>query len=130
MPRDCSSEKQTQATRVLRFRLKDKHASVLKLKAFWVNQVWNYCNDLSYQVWRRERRFMTGYDFAQYTKGAGKAGIALHSQTIQAISEEFAVRRRAAKKVKLNWRASFGSRKALGWIPFKASALRYRNGQL
>jgi putative transposase len=83
MPRDCSSEKQKQANRVLRFRLKDKHASVLDLKAFWVNQVWNYCNDLSFQVWRRERRLMSGYDFAQYTK----AGIPLHSQTIQAIAE-------------------------------------------
>ncbi|MDB5915978.1 MAG: transposase [Massilia sp.] len=130
MPRDCSSEKQKRATRVLRFRLKDKHASALKLKAFWVNQVWNYCNDLSYQVWRRERRFMSGYDFSQYTKGAGKVGIPLHSQTIQAISEEFAARRRDAHKVKLRWRASSGRRKALGWIPFKASALRYRNGQL
>lgn len=130
MPRYCSSEKPIQATRVLRFRLKDKHASVLRVKAFWVNQVWNYCNDLSFQVWRRERRFMTGYDFSKYTKGAGKAGVLLHSQSIQAISEEFSVRRREAKKVKLNWRASSGPRKALGWIPFKASAIRYRNGQL
>ncbi|MDB5916606.1 MAG: transposase, partial [Massilia sp.] len=57
-------------------------------------------------------------------------GIPLHSQTIQAISEEYARRRRDARKVKLKWSASSGRRKALGWIPFKASALQYRNGQI
>jgi putative transposase len=40
------------------------------------------------------------------------------------------LRRRHAHKVKLHWRASSGRRKSLGWIPFKASALQYRNGQL
>lgn len=73
---------------------------------------------------------MSGFDFAKYTKGASKAGVPLHSQTIQAISEEFAVRRKQFKKVKLRWRVSKGSRRSLGWIPFKASALQYRNGQL
>ncbi|MGF6757372.1 RNA-guided endonuclease InsQ/TnpB family protein [Paraburkholderia sp. GAS42] len=32
--------------------------------------------------------------------------------------------------MKLRWRASGGSRRSLGWIPFKATAIRYRNGQL
>ena len=95
-----------------------------------VNFVWNYSNELSYKVWERERRFMSGYDFAPFTKGAAKEGLNLHSQTIQAISEEFVVRRKQFKKVKLRWRVSSGSRRNLGWIPFKAAALRYRNGQL
>jgi putative transposase len=116
--------------RVLRLRLKDKHARILREKAYWVNQVWNYCNDLSLKVWERDCKFLSGYDFAPYTKGAGKAGLPLHSQTVQAISEEFAARRKQFKKVKLRWRKSGGSRRSLGWIPFKASALRYRNGQL
>lgn len=116
--------------RVLRLRLKDRHAGALREKAYWTNQVWNYVNDLSYKVWERERKFLSGYDFAAYTKGAAKAGIPLHSQTVQAISEEYATRRKQFKKVKLRWRVSGGSRRSLGWIPFKASALRYRNGQL
>ena len=41
-------------TRVLRLRLKDKHARALRERAYWVNQVWNYCNDLSVKVLRRE----------------------------------------------------------------------------
>lgn len=117
-------------TRVLRVRIKDKHAGFLRERARWVNFCWNYCNDLQQQVWRRERRFLSGYDFAEYTAGAGKAGLPLHSQTIQAIAEEYATRRKQAKKTRLRWRSSRGSRRNLGWIPFKASALHYRNGQL
>lgn len=132
MPRDSliPAPKPVTNTRMLRLRLKDKHAAVLRDRAMWVNQVWNYCNNLQQQVWTREHRFMSGYDFAAYTKGAGKEGIPLHSQTIQGIAEEYATRRKQFKKVKLRWRVSKGSKRSLGWIPFKASALQYRNGQL
>ncbi len=121
MPRDRSipTDKSIFNTRVLHLRIKDKHAAVLRDRAMWTNQ-----------VWRREKRFLSGYDFAPFTKGAGKEGIPLHSQTIQAISEEYATRRKQFKKVKLRWRISRGSKRSLGWIPFKASALTYRNGQL
>ncbi|TDN67125.1 transposase [Paraburkholderia sp. BL10I2N1] len=117
-------------TRVLRVRIKDRHASELLDKAFWVNQVWNYSNELSYKVWERERRFISGYEIDRYTSGASKAGVPLHSQTIQAISAEFVTRRVQARKVRLRWRVSSGPRRSLGWVPFKASALRYRNGQI
>ncbi|WP_258234678.1 RNA-guided endonuclease InsQ/TnpB family protein [Cupriavidus pinatubonensis] len=120
----------TISTRVLRLRLKDKHTAVLREKAYWVNQVWNYCNEISGKVFQRERRFIGSYEIDTYTAGASKAGIPLHSQTIQAISAEFVTRRAQARKVKLRWRVSSGSRKNLGWVPFKASALRYRNGQI
>ncbi|WP_229419262.1 RNA-guided endonuclease InsQ/TnpB family protein [Pseudoduganella dura] len=116
--------------RVLRLRLKDKHACVLRAKAFWVNQCWNYCNETSYKVWQRERRFLSGYDLDKMTTGASKEGVPLHSQTIQAIGQEYARRRKQFNKAKLRWRKSSGARRSLGWIPFKASALRYRNGQL
>ena len=129
-PSPLPNLKANKVVRVLRLRIKDKHAAALNKMAFWVNQVWNYCNDLSYKVWQRERRFLSGDDFAPYTKGASKAGIDLHSQTIQAVSEEYALRRKQFRKVRLNWRVSAGARRSLGWIPFKASALRYRNGQV
>ena len=51
-------------TRVLRLRIKDKHAPWLREMALHVNQVWNYCNELGFKVWLRERRFMSGFDFA------------------------------------------------------------------
>jgi putative transposase len=118
------------STRVLRLRLKDKHAPALRDLARDVNFVWNYANDLSFKVWQRERRFMGEYDIDKYTAGATREGLNLHSTTVQAISKEFVTRRKQFKKVKLRWRVSGGARRSLGWIPFKASALRYRNGQV
>ena len=117
-------------TRVLRLRIKDRHAPWLREMAFHVNQVWNYCNELGFKVWQRERRFMSGFDFAAYTRGATKEGLPLHSQTVQAVAEELATRRRQFRKVKLRWRVSKGAKRSLGWIPFKSSAIQYRNGQV
>lgn len=125
-----ASPSKDQIVRVLRLRLKDKHARALTEKAYWVNQVWNYCNELSYKVWQRERRFMSGYDFSPYTKGATQAGMPLLAYTVQAVSQEYAIRRQHAKKPQLAWRKSGGTRRSLGWIPFKAPMIRYRNGQL
>lgn len=119
-----------QATRVLRCRLKDKHCKMLTAQAREVNLVWNFCNELSTKVFERERRFISAYEIAAYTKGATKEGLSLHSQTVQAIAEEFVLRRHQFKKVRLSWRKSGGSRRSLGWIPFKASAIGYRNGQI
>ena len=51
-------------------------------------------------------------------------------KTIQAIAEEYVTRRKQFKKSKLRWRVSKGSRRSLGWIPFKQSAITYKNGQI
>ena len=117
-------------TRVLRLRIKDKHAKHLLEQSREVNQVWSYCNETSQRMLERERRFCTGYDLDKLTCGASKEGLSLHSQTVQAISAEYCTRRRQFKKVKLRWRVSHGSRRSLGWIPVKASALSYRAGQV
>ena len=119
----------TTPTRTLRLRLKDKHAGFLREQARSVNFVWNYCNELSVKHFERTRRFLSAYDMQPYTKGAG-AELALHSQTVQAVQEEYVTRRKQFKKVKLRWRVSGGARRSLGWIPFKASAIRYRGGQV
>src|SRR5450631_1404006 len=117
-------------TKVLRLRLKDKHAKVLGALAREVNFVWNYCNDLQITMFKRERRFLSGFDFAKFTRGATREGLHLHSQTVQAIAEEYATRRRQFSKVRLSWRKSTGSRRSLGWIPFKASAIHAAHGQV
>ncbi|MGF6758104.1 hypothetical protein P3T16_005525 [Paraburkholderia sp. GAS42] len=63
-----------QTTRVLHLRLKDRHTRVLQEQARAINFLWNHCNGLSTKVWERERRFLSGYDFYPFTKGAGTAG--------------------------------------------------------
>jgi IS605 OrfB family transposase len=121
---------QTETTRTLRVRLKDRHAAFLRAQAREVNFVWNYCNELAQKILEREQRFCSNVDLDRLTAGATKAGLSLHSQTVQAISNEYVTRRRQFKKRRLAWRKSSGARRSLGWIPVKASALRYRGGQV
>ena len=120
----------TEVTRTLRLRLKDKHSAFLREQAREVNFVWNYCNELSYTILQREGRFCSNVDLDKLTAGATKVGLSLHSQTVQAISKELVTRRKQFKKAKLRWRVSGGSRRSLGWIPLKASAIRYKGGQV
>ena len=69
--------------RVLRIRIKDKHAPSLAEMARAVNFVWNYCNDLSLQMFRRERRFASGIEIQRYLNGASKEGLAVGSAVFQ-----------------------------------------------
>lgn len=119
-----------ESTRTLRLRLKDKHSALLREQAREVNFVWNYCNELSLKILQREGRFCSSAELDRYTAGATKEGLSLHSQTVQAISKELVARRRQFKKRRLAWRKSSGARRSLGWIPVKASALRYKGGQV
>jgi putative transposase len=126
------SSSQCSAVRVLRLRVKDKHAQWLCGLAREVNTVFNYCNELSVKVFERERRFLSGFDFWPFLKGATRGDCALHLpvQAVQAIAEEYARRRRQHQKVRLAWRKSGGARRSLGWIPFKVRTIRYRGGQI
>jgi len=123
-------DKLDQSVKTLSIRVKDKHAKALLQQAREVNFVWNFVNDLSYKHLRRTGKFFSAYDLNAYTTGAGKEGLSLHSQTVQAINEELVTRRKQFKKAKLKWRKSGGSQRSLGWIPFKKSAIKYKNGQV
>jgi len=116
--------------RTLRVRIKDKHAKALDAMACECNLIWNYVNELSYKHLQRTGRFFSAYDIAKYTAGVSKEGLKVHSQTVQGVTEEYVTRRKQFKKAKLRWRVSRGSRKSLGWIPFKVGAVAYHNGQL
>src|SRR5580704_11135275 len=96
------------AVRVLRLRVKDKHAGWLCGLAREVNTVFNYCNELSVKVFERERRFLSGFDFWPFLKGVTRGECALHLpiQAVQEIAEEYARRRRQHQKIRLAWRKS------------------------
>ena len=116
--------------KTLRVRIKDKHAKVLDAMACEVNMIWNFVNELSFKHTQRTGKFFSAYDMNKYTSGATKEGLKIHSQTVQSVSAEYVTRRRQLKKSKLRWRVSHGSRRSLGWIPFKIGAVTYKNGQL
>ena len=116
--------------KTLKLRVKDKHAKVLNQMACEVNMVWNYCNELSYKHLQRTGKFFSAYDIQKYLAGSTKSGLIINSKTIDAIAEEYVTRRRKYKKAKLNWRTSQGARCSLGWIPIKATSIKYINGQI
>jgi IS605 OrfB family transposase len=116
--------------RVLRLRVKDKHARALEEMARAVNFVWNYCNELSMKVLEREGRFIGAHELQRYLNGASREGLAVGSVVFQQIAEEYVTRRAQSHKRRLRWRVSGGARRSLGWIPFKARALRYARGQV
>lgn len=118
------------AIKTLRIRIKDKHASWLQQQANLVNFVWNYCQEISLKALHRENRFLSGYDLAPFVNGATKEGLDLPSPVVQEIAVEYARKRKQFKKAKLRWRASKGSRRALGWVPLRNNVLSYRNGQV
>ena len=114
-------------TKTLKVRIRDKHSKVLASWAYSVNQVWNYCNELSYRSIKERRTWLSGYDLQNYTKGAGK-DLGLNSATVQMIGHEYAVRRQQFKKNRLNWRKSGGVRRSLGWIPVRKDCIGFKNG--
>lgn len=115
--------------KTLHLRVKDKHAKLLLAQAKEVNMVWNYCNETSIKILERENRFCSGYDLDKLTAGSSKE-LSIKSQTIQLVSKEFVSRRVQFKKRRLNWRVSKGSKRSLGWVPFKKSSIVYKNGQI
>jgi len=116
--------------KTLRVRIKDRHCALLSAMAREVNFVWNYVNELSSRSIRERGQFLSGYDIDAFTKGASRAGLQINSQTVQAVSAEYVVRRKQFKKTRLAWRKSGGARRSLGWIPVKGQTVKFRNGQL
>ena len=117
--------------KTLKLRIRDKHCKMLDQLASEVNFVWNYVNDLGFKHLKRKGEFLSAYDVAKYTKDASKE-CNLHSQTIQAVTEELVTRRKQFKKAKLKWRVSNkkSARRSLGWIPFKKVAIKSADGSV
>jgi len=93
--------------------------------------VWNYANELSARVFERERRFIGAYELQKYTDSATKAGLGLHSHTVQEIGQEYCRRRKQFKKVKLRWRASGGApQPGLGSVQNRSAEVWARPGAL
>jgi putative transposase len=99
------------------FRIKDQTAGKHLLKmGYSVNYVWNYCNEVNAERWAKFRKTFSAYDLHKLTSGCAKE-LGLHSQTVQAICDEYAKSAKQQKRVRLNWRSR---KRSLGWIPFKA----------
>lgn len=110
----------------LHYRLKDASSrTVLVRMSNSVNYVWNYCNAANLKQVKSYNKWLNEYDLCSLTAGCSKE-LGLNSQTIQSVCKEFKTRQFQFKKLKLNWRTS-KKNKSLGWIPFKAGSIAYKN---
>ncbi|MDT8924971.1 transposase [Pseudomonas taiwanensis] len=124
-------------TKTLKLRIKDKHAKAMLAMARDVNQVWNFCNETQFRSLKRycnkPKTWLSGFDLQKLTNGFSKCeGVTIGSATQQQVCEEFATRIRQFKRQRLKWRVSDrkSPKYSLGWVPFKARAVTYRNGQV
>jgi transposase len=115
---------------MLTFRYRVKDASSrrhLARHARACNAVWNFCAATQREAERRWKgggsgKWPSAFDLIKLCTGAAK-DLGLHSDTVQTICRQFAAARDAARRHP-KFRASFGAKKALGWIPFIPRAIR------
>jgi putative transposase len=102
------------------YRIKDSGCTdTLGQMARAVSFVWNFANETQLSAIRWDKKWPSAFDLHKLTAGSSKE-LGLHSQSVQAVCEEYATRRKQAKKRKLRWRG----KKSLGWIPFKSSGVK------
>jgi putative transposase len=129
MPTECSTNQSVVCVRTLRLKVKAESYPWLNQAAIEVNQVWNYSNEISAKAARPcagRPKWLSAYDLDKLTAGASQYFECIGSETIQRVNAEFATRRKQFKKIRLRWRVSGGSKRSLGWIPFKAVQLKRR----
>jgi putative transposase len=117
----------------LRLKVKREGYAWLNRAAIEINQVWNYSNEIGYKAARPfvgESRWLSAFDLDKLTAGATEFFAHIGSETIQRVNAEFATRRKQFKRTKLRWRVSSGSKRSLGWIPFKAMQLKHNGRSL
>ena len=103
-----------------KYRIKSGDRS-LRRHAIACNQVWNFCVATQREAERRwggdkRARRPTAFDLIRLTTGVA-ADLGLHSDTVTQICRQFAKSRDVNRKCP-RFRASFGGKRALGWIPF------------
>lgn len=119
--------------KTLRLKVRPESYSWLNEAAFEVNTVWNWANETSEKAVRRfagPAKWLTGFDLDKLSTGAYAFFGKISADTIQRVNAEFASKRYAARKVRLSWRRSGGSRRSLGWVPFKGVTLKRKGRAL
>jgi putative transposase len=112
-----------------KYRIKDRRAKrALRAYAIAVNQVWNYCVayqrdvEARYRLGAPKRRWPSGFDLCNLTAGTYKE-LGISADTINQVCIRFAHARNAKRRAP-RFRASFGPRRALGWVPVKKGRAR------
>lgn len=117
-------------TLTYKYRIKDRSAKKrLRLYAYAANQVWNYCaaqqrdTEDRYHAGAKPRRWASHFDLQKLCKGVGR-DLGLHQQSVGGVCRAFAQARDKLKHAP-RFRASFGTKRALGWIPFESQSRQH-----
>ena len=111
-----------------KFRVKDATSrKALERHAIACNQVWNFCvatqrEAQSRRIAGRNCRWPSAIDLGNLVTGCA-ADLGIHSDTTNQICRQF-VRSRDQHRKCPRFRASFGGKRALGWMPFVARCIR------
>lgn len=118
-----------------KYRLKDRRARrVLNDHAYAVNQVFNWCAaqhrdaQARYSAGAPRRRWASAFDLIEQCKGVG-VYLGVHQQTVQSVCDQFARSRDQHKRCP-KFRASFGLKRALGWVPFQRQSRQIGNNSV
>lgn len=124
--------------KTLKVRVKDRHAPILREMAFQVNQLWNACNaetaencyipvpEVGYMRVR-----ITSFDLEKIVNPVRKQRCPLIIfGVLNEVCRIHYKSRRDVKSDKLRWRSSGGSRRALGWVPFRKDIVKWKDGQI
>ncbi|MDE2098348.1 MAG: transposase [Patescibacteria group bacterium] len=130
-----SSPNAVSFTRALRLKVKREAYPWLNQAAMEVNGIWNYCNETSIKAVqtgteRPQPKWLSGFDLCYLTAGMTEFTDKIGADSIQMVCIEYANKRRVARKRKLRWRISWGAKRSLGWVPFKAASLKQHGNAL
>lgn len=110
--------------KTIRLKVKSNSYAWLNAAAIEVNQQWNWAAEYSRSRIRNGLAAPSGFDLGYASAGFTKGCQLITSDTISMVNIEYALKRRLARRAKLNWRISFGVRRSLGWVPFKSGTMR------
>lgn len=105
-----------------KFRVKDSNVCRrLDRMAIAANQVWNFCVSTQLESARRYKSgarasWLSAFDLINLTSGCA-ADLGLHSSSVQEVCRRFAQSRDQHRRSP-RFRASFGAKRALGWVPY------------
>ena len=111
----------------LRLKVRAECYPYLRHAAREVNFVWNWGNETCFKAikpYSGPGEWLSAFTLDKLSAGAGKECQYIGADTIQRINAELVRKRIQFKKQKLAWRKSGGSKRSLGWVPFKAATIK------
>lgn len=119
--------------KTLRLKVKAESYAWLEQAAREVNFVWNWANETSERGIRRyagPSKFLSAFDLHKLAAGGSENFARIGADVINSVCTEYAKKRRQERLARLSWRRSGGSKRSLGWVPFRADNLKRKGRAL